>query len=216
MLIYPTSHRQLDHIRPLRRANYPVVLLVGDPDAGIDAVCIDERRGAYKATRHLIDVGHRRIGIIDGANPLGNPEKLEGYQQALSEAGIDFDPVSASTRTATPPTGYWAMDTMMSGSKPSEAVFAANDSLAIGALQLVPDAQAARAGRHRHHRLRQYRICRIRLGTAVECQLCGRSRDPHGGRPADAADFGWRPSARAQVTQIDPDLVIRESTRARR
>src|SRR5690606_16972859 len=37
MLIYPTSHRRLDHLRPLRRANHPIVLLVGDPDAGIDA-----------------------------------------------------------------------------------------------------------------------------------------------------------------------------------
>src|SRR5690606_20368507 len=49
MLIYPSGHRQLDHLRPLRRANLPIVLLVGDPDAGLDAVCMDERRGAYKA-----------------------------------------------------------------------------------------------------------------------------------------------------------------------
>ncbi|MHA6298578.1 LacI family DNA-binding transcriptional regulator [Devosia sp. CAU 1758] len=44
MLIYPRSHREFGHIRQLRRANYPVVLLVADPDAGVDAVSIDERR----------------------------------------------------------------------------------------------------------------------------------------------------------------------------
>ena len=87
MLIYPRSHGRLEHIRRLRAANLPVVLLVGDPDAGIDAVCIDERRGAYKATRHLIDLGHRRIGLIDSSHPLGNTEKREGYRQALDEAG---------------------------------------------------------------------------------------------------------------------------------
>src|SRR5688572_15610031 len=38
MLIYPTSHRKLEHIMRLRRANIPVVLLVHDPDAAIDAV----------------------------------------------------------------------------------------------------------------------------------------------------------------------------------
>lgn len=55
ILIYPTGHSQLDHLRSLRRANYPIVLLVADPEAGIDAVCMDERRGAIKAARHLID-----------------------------------------------------------------------------------------------------------------------------------------------------------------
>ncbi len=38
MLIYPRSHRRLEHIRRLRDAHYPIVLLVGDPDAGVDAV----------------------------------------------------------------------------------------------------------------------------------------------------------------------------------
>ncbi len=136
MLIYPTTHRKLDHIRPLRRASHPVVLLVGDPDSGLDAVCIDERRGAYKATRHLLDMGHRRIGIIDSANPLGNLEKREGYQQALNEAGIDFDPkfaVDPHGHSAT--RGFWAMDALMSGEQRPTAVFSANDSLAMGALR---------------------------------------------------------------------------------
>ena len=88
-----------------------MVLLVGDPDAGIDAVCMDERRGAYKATRHLIDLGHRGIGIIDSANPLGNLEKREGYQQALNEAGIDFDPALAvDPQGHSVENGYWAVD----------------------------------------------------------------------------------------------------------
>lgn len=136
MLIYPTSHRRLDHIRPLRRANYPVVLLVGDPDSGLDAVSVDDRRGAYKATRHLIDIGHRRIGIIDTLNPLGNAEKREGYTQALSEAGIDYEPaVAIDPRGHSTLSGYEAMGRMMGLPKPPTAVFAANDSLAIGALR---------------------------------------------------------------------------------
>lgn len=136
MLIYPTSHRRLDHIRPLRRANYPVVLLVGDPDSGLDAVAIDDRRGAYKATRHLIDIGHRRIGIIDTLNPLGNPEKRDGYVQALTEAGIDYEPqVAVDPHGHSTVSGYTAMSKLMSIAEPPSAVFAANDSLAIGALR---------------------------------------------------------------------------------
>ena len=138
MLIYPSNHRRLDHIRRLRKANYPVVLLVGDPDAGVDAVCIDERKGAFKATRHLIDLGHTRIGIIDTAHQLGNLEKREGYLAALSEAGIGFDPVlSIDPEGHTVVRGYNAMERLLgAGGKPT-AVFVANDSLAIGALRWV-------------------------------------------------------------------------------
>jgi LacI family transcriptional regulator len=136
MLIYPRSHRKLDHIRRLRNANYPVVLLVGDPDAGIDAVCMDERRGAYKATRHLIDIGHRRIGAIDGGNRLGNLEKREGYQQALKEADIAYDAaIAVDPHGHSVARGYRCMDSLMAVRERPTAVFAANDSLAIGALR---------------------------------------------------------------------------------
>lgn len=136
MLIYPRSHRDLGHIRRLRQAGYPVVLLVGDPDAGIDAVCVDERRGAYRAVRHLIDIGHSRIGIIDTANARGNLEKRDGYTQAHEEAGILVDmALLADPLGNSVIRGYWAMDRLMSMPVRPTAVFAANDSLAIGALR---------------------------------------------------------------------------------
>ena len=136
MLIYPRSHRELEHIRALRRANYPVVLLVADPDAGVDAVSVDERRGAYRAVRHLIDTGHSKIGIIDSSNPLGNREKPEGYMAALSEAGITPVPAySSDPQGHSVIRGYWAMDRLMRLADRPTAVFAANDSLAIGALR---------------------------------------------------------------------------------
>ena len=136
MLIYPRSHRKLDHIRRLRDAGYPIVLLVGDPDAGVDAVCIDERRGGYKATRHLVDRGHTRIGIIDGSSPLGNDEKREGYLSALSEAGIDFDPrLVADPNGFSVLNGYRATEALLSAGGDPTAVFAITDSLAIGALR---------------------------------------------------------------------------------
>ena len=136
MLIYPTrGQRNYEHILRLRRANFPVVMLVPGQDAGIDMVSVDEKLGAYKAVRHLIDQGHTAIGTIDGNNPNGNREKFEGYFQALTEAGIAFrdewqvDPVSH-----TPSAGYWAMDTLMNGARPT-AVFVANDYMALGALR---------------------------------------------------------------------------------
>ena len=217
MLIYPTSHRKLDHIRPLRRANYPVVLLVGDPDAGIDAVCIDERRGAYKAARHLIDVGHRKIGFIDSANPLGNIEKLQGYQQALQEAGIDFDhALWVDPHGHTAEKGYWAMDTLMSGKRLPTAVFAANDSLAIGALRWcqthnrrVPDDMAI-VGFDNIEFAEYAGVPLSSVNYAVE--VVTRMAVDRLMRLISAGDVLPEP----RVTQIDPDLIIRESTRAQR
>jgi LacI family transcriptional regulator len=217
MLIYPTSHRKLDHIRPLRRANYPVVLLVGDPDSGLDAVCVDDRRGAYKATRHLIETGHRRIGIIDSANPLGNTEKREGHQQALSEAGIDADPsLLVDPQGHSTVRGFWAMDTMMSMKKPPTAVFAANDSLAIGALswctrheRRVPKDVAIIG----FDNIEYAEYASVPLSTVnYAADIVSRMAVDRLMRLISAGDHLPEP----RVTLIDPDLVIRESTQAPR
>src|ERR1700738_493894 len=91
ILIYPTAQRRLDGIRPLRDVGYPIVLLVADPDAGLDVVGIDDRRGAHTAVQHLVGLGHRRIAFLDAARPLGNSEKYDGYAAALGEAGLAPD-----------------------------------------------------------------------------------------------------------------------------
>lgn len=140
MLIYPTTHRQLDRIRPLRDGGYPIVLLVADPDAGIDVVGIDDRRGAHKAVKHLIGLGHRDIAFLDSARAHGNTEKYDGYASALAGAGIALDPrqiIDPRGHQATE--GYRAFAELMSRRKKASAVFAANDSLAIGALRWCRD-----------------------------------------------------------------------------
>ncbi len=213
MLIYPRSHRELDHIRQLRRANYPVVLLVADPDAGVDAVSVDERRGAYRAVRHLIDIGHKRIGIIDSANPLGNHEKREGYDAALHEANLEIDPqLSADPQGHSVIRGYWAMDKLMRLPKRPSAVFAANDSLAIGALRWtqknglrVPDDVAIvgfdniEFAEHAATPLTSVNY-EIRLVTDLAVARLIELIGTEGTLP--------EPS----VTLIDPELIVREST----
>jgi LacI family transcriptional regulator len=136
ILIYPARHRDFEYLRPLRRANFPLVLLIADPDAGIDGVSVDDRSGGRKATRHLIGLGHRRIGFLDASHPNGNDEKLEGYQEALRQAGIPLDPtlvVATNGHYATH--GYFALDNLMSLPNRPTAVFSDNDSIALGALR---------------------------------------------------------------------------------
>lgn len=214
ILIYPTGHRQLDHLRSLRNANYPIVLLVGDPDAGIDAVCMDERRGAYKATRHLIEVGHRKIAIVDGANPYGNREKREGYQQALAESGIDLDPaLMVDPHGHSVDRGYWATDMLMRSPARPTAIFAANDSLALGVLRWciknqvrVPE-EVAIVGMDDIEFAEYAGVPLSSVHYAVD-MVTRMAVDRLMGLIA-AGDVLPEP----RVTQIEPDLVIRESTR---
>lgn len=216
MLVYPRSHRRLDHIRRLRQSNYPVVLLVGDPDSGVDGVCVDERRGAYKATRHLIETGHRRIAIIDSANPLGNLEKCEGYLQALEEAGIGFDPaLAADPQGHTVMKGYWATDTLMSIAPRPTGIFAANDSLALGALRWsqkngisVPrDVAIVGFDNIEFAEHAATPISSVNYAVDVVTQLAVDRLM----RLINAGDTLPEP----RVTMIDPDLIVRESTTGR-
>ena len=217
MLIYPTSPKKLDHIRPLRRANYPVVMLTGDPDGTLDAVCVDDRRGAYKATRHLIEIGHKRIGMIDGGSLRGNNEKLLGYQQALGESGLDADPallVQPSENSLTG--GYWAMDPLMNAPNRPTAVFAVTDSLAIGGLRWL----------QKHH---------LRVPDDVAIMGCDNiDFAEYASVPLSSVNYavdvvsklavdrlmrlitGGEILPEPRATLIDPELVIRESTRGRR
>src|SRR5260370_28753676 len=58
----------------------------------IDSVSIDNRRAGWLATKHLIDLGHRRIGYVSGATPTrSRRDRLEGYRQALAESRITAD-----------------------------------------------------------------------------------------------------------------------------
>ncbi len=71
------------------------VILVGD-HLDIDTVHLvncENRKGGFIATRHLIEMGHRHIGIVTGyENQYDSEERLAGYREALKEAGLPFLP----------------------------------------------------------------------------------------------------------------------------
>jgi LacI family transcriptional regulator len=216
MLIFPCSHRQLDHIRALRKRNYPVVLLVGDPDSGIDAVCMDERAGAFKAVAHLINTGHTRIALIDGAGILGNTEKQEGYLGAHAQMGLAPDPgLMIDPKGASVAAGFWAMDDLLGRKLDFSAVFAANDSLALGVLRYcgkhglnVPE-DVAIVG-FDNIEFGEYAVTPISTinydVTRVTSLAIERVLELIGAK-------GELPEPR--VTQVEPELVVRESTNRR-
>jgi len=122
--------------------SHPVVLLnCAMRGAAFDSVSIDNSRGARGIVRHLITHGHKRIAIIAGAprNVDGHERQL-GYRAALRDASIDRDTRWETPGNFTEDSGFEAMRTLLKLRVRPTAVFAANDSMAIGALSALREA----------------------------------------------------------------------------
>jgi LacI family transcriptional regulator len=102
----------------------------------IPAPCVipDDRGGAILGTRHLLEQGRRRIGFINGpAHYEATHLRLEGYRQALEEAGIRFDPALVRVGKWHEEYGYALAHELLALPEPPDALFCASDSLAVGA-----------------------------------------------------------------------------------
>lgn len=121
----------------LQESQRPCVLVGRHPDyPGIPSVDVDNVAGAQRMTEYLIGLGHHRIGTITG--PLGmiaGRDRLEGYRQALAEAGIEYDEALVAKGDFTDPGGFQAMERLLPA-RPT-AVFCASDVLAAGALRAL-------------------------------------------------------------------------------
>jgi LacI family transcriptional regulator len=125
------------------------VILIGNEWPTIDSFYWDEEPGARMAVNHLIENGHRRIGMITTPhdNRLRN-DRVHGYKQALQAADIDFDDtlvVHGQTRKHdgfSEESGYEAMNELLELDDPVTGIFASSDVQAIGAWQAIREADA--------------------------------------------------------------------------
>ena len=106
----------------------------------ISAINIDNRGGAGEMVRHLVSLGRRRIGFIAGpARNHDAGERLAGYHEALARAELTA-PLPALPGDFTEAGGYEAVRTLLEGAGGAgrvDALFAANDSMAVGALSAL-------------------------------------------------------------------------------
>jgi len=101
---------------------------------GLYSLNSDNFEGGRLATRHLIDLGHRRIVFIRGVenHPDAN-ERLRGYRSALESAGLEFDPALVVPGDFREASGLNAVNQLLAQGTAFTAVFAANDQMAFGA-----------------------------------------------------------------------------------
>jgi len=128
----------------LERIGVPVVLLNSHSEQSgryTFSVTVDNQHGGYLATQHLIELGHRRIAYVTGpADTSSSQGRLDGYRQALANAGIAFDPDLVVTGTGRAEAGEQAFLKLMALVERPSAVFCYNDVTAIGLLRAAREA----------------------------------------------------------------------------
>lgn len=125
----------------LRALHIPVGL-VGAAVEGFACVRIDDVAGAATAVRHLVNLGHRDIGLISGGDdvPMHFTTPLDrrrGYLEVLEAAGIAFDPQLEAVGDFTVAGGQRAMGELLSRARRPTAVFALSDEMAFGAMRTL-------------------------------------------------------------------------------
>jgi DNA-binding LacI/PurR family transcriptional regulator len=130
-----------DRIARFVEEGFPIVCLDRDIDSrSIPLVQVDNRLGGRIATQHLIDLGHMRIAHVTGAGELGiSDERLAGYRDALTEAGLPVDFQLVEEGRFTDEGGHDAARKLLEGKPDLTAIFAANDLSALGVMNAVAE-----------------------------------------------------------------------------
>ncbi|CAM5505194.1 LacI family DNA-binding transcriptional regulator [Streptomyces cyaneofuscatus] len=122
----------------LRARSIPFVIIdpAGDPDPDVPSVGSANWNGGLAATRHLIECGHRRIGVITGPEDmLCSRARLDGYRSAMTMAGLEVDPGLILFGDFHVEGGYDRATEMLSRPNRPTAIFAGSDLQALGVLE---------------------------------------------------------------------------------
>ncbi|MER7001856.1 LacI family DNA-binding transcriptional regulator [Dactylosporangium sp. NPDC000555] len=136
----------------LLRRKMPLVFIDQVPADGVPAVNVADRAGARTAAQHLVDLGHRRVGIVTsgvrGRHGMVSPgdmidgyvgsQRLSGWLDALTPAGVS--PAIAREPHGDPESGYQAARLLLSAPEPPTAILCFSDALAQGVVSAAVDA----------------------------------------------------------------------------
>lgn len=139
-IIYVSAYpRDLTDILP--QTVIPLVYAYGYvKDMGAVCVNYDDMHGAYLATQHLIQAGRQRIAMISGPiNSIPMTKRLNGYQRALLDGSLPFDPSLISIGEWKPENGYQSMEQFMKLTHRPDSVFCQSDHIACGVLRFSED-----------------------------------------------------------------------------
>jgi LacI family transcriptional regulator len=133
---------ETDEIIALADRGFPFVVV--DPrtplPSEIAAVSANHFSGAHQMTRHLVELGHRRIGVIAGPSEwMASNARLAGHNAALVEVGVLSHPALIRFVHPTIEDGYRAARELLEQAEPPTALVGFNDKIAVGALQAAAE-----------------------------------------------------------------------------
>ncbi len=144
MVIYPLGNTTHDEsIWQLKAAGVPFVLIDRYyPGFEADYVGIDNHSGGYRATEHLLILGHRRIGFVyfgsEDLRTTSTRGRWEGYRQALQDYGVSYDERLVYPRiNSTATEGLDDYEAFLAQLDRPDAIFASNDEIALKLMQLA-------------------------------------------------------------------------------
>ncbi len=124
------------YLKKLVRAGLPIILLDRKVE-GLETteLVVDNESGAYEAVTHLIRLGHRRIGIINGlANIQTSEERFNGYKKALQDNHIRLDPQLIKYGDFKMVKAKEITKELLDMKNPPSALFVSNEAMIVGAL----------------------------------------------------------------------------------
>lgn len=144
-VIVMLADKYVEDQEDLSASELPVILLDAQSSLpGVGFIDNDSYSGSCEATQHLLDLGHRKIGfLLYRCSSTNQIQRLKGYQDTLSAAGIKFRPEWTAASPLAPSLntggidGYRAMEQLLRQTPNITAVFAVDDEIALGALTFL-------------------------------------------------------------------------------
>lgn len=137
--VYPKVGSNSTYVRELVRQGRPIIELSRQREEGLlDAVLADNVQGAYQLTKYLIDLGHRRIGLVLGETELTTSKnRLAGYRRALDDYDIPVDPKLICIDSFTYQHGEKGASALLQLAEPPTALLAGSNRILMGMLAVL-------------------------------------------------------------------------------
>jgi len=142
-IIVHGPRRKDRRITLLRDIGMPFVVhgRASDESADYNWVDVNNRHAFQRATDFLIDLGHRRIGLINGLETMDfASRRLDGYTRAMNDRGLEPDPALIGSDEMTEPNGYDTMHAMLAMNAPPTAVLCSSIISALGVRRAIEEA----------------------------------------------------------------------------
>jgi len=145
ILTSPLLEENKDYLPKLQEDNIPIIFRSRmDGFKNVDWISVDDEKGGFDITEHLIEMGHKRIGCVESSHRkriTRNPDRVDGYKGALKKHNIKIDSsLIKHCEGYIIENGYKVTKEFIKIRKRPTAIFMSNDFLALGAIRAINEA----------------------------------------------------------------------------